>query len=119
MTRKPQAPPPSHVSKVLATRALAIEAATNATTDKAFLEVGIMQGEGEQSYFNERLTNIVENTHSYLAKSVFSPAFTIFLTTGICGANEPKPILRNHRDQEKIATKVSKLFGEIYSKSAV
>jgi hypothetical protein len=43
MTRRPQAPPPVHVSKVLATRALAIEAATNATTDRAFLEVGIIQ----------------------------------------------------------------------------
>ena len=43
MVRRPQAPPPVRVAKVLATIALAIEAVTNATTDRTFLEVGIIQ----------------------------------------------------------------------------
>ena len=118
MTRKHQAPPPIHVSKVLVTRALAIEVATNATTDRAFLEVGIIQAR-ENNHISMDDWQILLRTRTYLAKYVSSPAFTIFLTTGIRGANEPKPILRNHRDQEKIETKVSKLFGEISSKSVV
>ena len=54
-TRKPQALPLVDVAKVLATRPLATEEATNATTDRAFLEVGNYYScEGEQAYVTER-----------------------------------------------------------------
>ena len=72
----------------------------NSTTDSAFLEVGIIQAR-ENNHISMHDWQILLRTSTYLAKPVFSPAFTIFWTTGIRGANDPKPILRNHRDQEK------------------
>ena len=87
-TRRPQAPPPCHVPKVMTARPLAIEAATNATTDRAFLEVGIIQAR-ENNHISMNDLQILLRTLTYLAKSVFSPAFTIFLATDI---REPKPI---------------------------
>ena len=77
MTRKHQAVPPIHVAKVLATIPLAIETAMNSTTDSAFLEVGIIQAR-ENNHISMHDWQILLRTSTYLAKPVFSPAFTIF-----------------------------------------
>ena len=46
---------------------------------------------------------ILLRTLTYLAKSVFSPAFTIFLATDIRGANEPKPICEIIETKKKVS----------------